>query len=109
LPDEAVDNIHERLAGLIDDSHVRDTIQQELPTFSTSLRSLTRANVGNGPVWMTATPLLGMSDVVRRFLQQKSDDRFVIQMQIDDVGHFSAEEKARIIASYPPHELEART
>lgn len=71
--------------------------------------ALTRTNVGNGPVWMTATPLLGMSEVIRRFLQQKSDDRFVIQMQIDDVGHFSAEEKARIIASYPPHELEART
>ena len=30
-------------------------------------------------------------------------------MTIDDVGHFSDEEKARIIASYPPHELEART
>jgi hypothetical protein len=71
--------------------------------------ALTRTNVGNGPVWMTATPLLGMSEVIRRFLQQRSDDRFVIQMQIDDVGHFSAEEKARIIVSYPPHELEART
>ena len=50
-----------------------------------------------------------MSEVVRRFLQQRSADRFVIQMQIDDVDHFSAEEKAGIIASYPPHELEART
>jgi hypothetical protein len=30
-------------------------------------------------------------------------------MTIDDVEHYSAEEKARIIASYPAHELEART
>jgi hypothetical protein len=30
-------------------------------------------------------------------------------MTIDDVQHYSAEEKARIIASYAEHELEART
>jgi hypothetical protein len=29
-------------------------------------------------------------------------------MTIDDVEHYSAEEKARIIASYPAHEREAR-
>lgn len=29
-------------------------------------------------------------------------------MTIDDVEHYTAEEKARIIASYPPHEREAR-
>src|SRR5262249_1318320 len=28
---------------------------------------------------------------------------------IDDVDHYTAEEKQRIIASYPKHELEART
>src|SRR5262245_18572029 len=30
-------------------------------------------------------------------------------MTIDDVEHYTAEEKQRIIASYPKHELEART
>lgn len=30
-------------------------------------------------------------------------------MTIDDVGHYSSEERARIIASYPAHEREART
>jgi Terminase RNaseH-like domain len=30
-------------------------------------------------------------------------------MTIDDVEHYTDEERARIIASYPPHELEART
>jgi phage terminase large subunit-like protein len=81
----------------------------EEPPADIYTEALTRTNVGNGPVWMTATPLLGMSEVVRRFLQQKSDDRFVIQMQIDDVGHYTEEQKRKIIASYPPHELEART
>ena len=70
---------------------------------------LTRTNVGNGPVWLTFTPLLGMSTVVKRFLLERSPDRHITNMTIDDVGHYSAEEKARIIASYPAHELEART
>jgi phage terminase large subunit-like protein len=70
---------------------------------------LTRTNVGNGPLWITFTPLLGMSEVVRRFLLEKSPDRHVTTMIIDDAEHFSEEERARIIASYPPHEREART
>ena len=69
---------------------------------------LTRSNVGNGPVWMTMTPLMGVSEVVRRFLHEKSDDRKVITMTIDDVEHYSPDEKKKIIASYPKHELEAR-
>jgi phage terminase large subunit-like protein len=70
---------------------------------------LTRTNVGSGPVYLTFTPLLGVSEVVRRFLMGKSPDRSVTQMTIDDVDHYSPEEKARIIGSYPAHELEART
>jgi phage terminase large subunit-like protein len=35
--------------------------------------ALTRTNIGANPVWMTFTPLLGMSEVVRRFLQERSD------------------------------------
>lgn len=34
--------------------------------------------------------------------------RFVTSMTIDDVDHYTDEEKARIIASYPAHEREAR-
>jgi phage terminase large subunit-like protein len=70
---------------------------------------LTRTNIGNKPVFMTFTPLLGVSTVVKRFLHEKSPDRHVTFMTIDDVTHYSDEEKQRIIASYPKHELEART
>jgi phage terminase large subunit-like protein len=70
---------------------------------------LTRTNIGNKPVWMTFTPLLGMSETVRRFILEKSPDRHVTTMIIDDAEHFSAEERERIIAGYPPHEREART
>jgi hypothetical protein len=61
------------------------------------------------PYGMTETPLLGVSEVIRRFLHEKSPDRYVQMMTISDVGHFSEEEKARIIASYPKWEVEART
>ena len=69
---------------------------------------LTRTNVGNGPVWMTLTPLLGVSEVVRRFLIEKSPDRHLTSMTIADVTHYSEDEKKKIIASYPAHEAEAR-
>jgi phage terminase large subunit-like protein len=70
---------------------------------------LTRTNVGNGPVWITFTPLLGHSDVVRRFLVDKSPDRHITQMEIEEAEHYTPEERKRIIASYPEHEREART
>ena len=35
--------------------------------------------------------------------------RHVTSMTIDDVDHYTPEERAQIISSYPPHEREART
>jgi len=69
---------------------------------------LTRTNATGGMAWLTFTPLLGMSDVVRRFLSEPSPDRADICMTIDDAGHIPAEQRARIIAAYPAHEREAR-
>jgi phage terminase large subunit-like protein len=81
----------------------------EEPPLEIFTEALTRTNIGGGPVWMTFTPLLGMSSTVRRFLQEPSPDRHVTTMTIDDAEHFSEDERARIVASYPRHELEART
>lgn len=69
---------------------------------------LTRTNATGGMVWMTFTPLLGMSEVVRRFLMEDSKDRSVTTMTIDDAEHYTPEERERIVASYPAHEREAR-
>jgi phage terminase large subunit-like protein len=69
---------------------------------------LTRTNATGGLVWLTFTPLLGMSDVVRTFLEAPTPDRHVTQMTIDDAPHYTPEERARIVAAYPPHEREAR-
>ena len=80
----------------------------EEPPLDIYTEVLTRTNATKGIVWITFTPLLGMSEVVSRFLLESSPDRIDINMTIDDVGHYSAEDKARIIASYPAHEREAR-
>ena len=69
---------------------------------------LTRTNETGGIVFCTFTPLDGVTEVVRRFLHEKNDDRHVTQATIDDAPHFSEEDKKRIAASYLPHEAEAR-
>ena len=56
---------------------------------------LTRLNVGNGPLFMTFTPLLGVSEVVRRFLHEKSPDRHTTFMTISDVDHFFGRRKTK--------------
>lgn len=81
----------------------------EEPPEDIYMEGLTRTNATGGRVWLTFTPLLGMSEVVRRFLFDRSPDRIDINMTIKDALHYSPEERARIIASYPAHERDART
>lgn len=86
----------------------------EEPPQDVYLEGLTRTNRTAGPIMLTFTPLLGLSDVVMRYLQPGPDDpgrndRMIINMTIEDAEHYSPEERARIIASYPAHEREART
>lgn len=80
----------------------------EEPPADIYTEGLTRTNVGLCPVMLTFTPLLGMSDVVKRFLIDKVEGSKVVQMTIDDAEHYSPEERAAIIASYPEHERDAR-
>ena len=79
----------------------------EEPPYDIYSECLTRTNATGGLVWMTFTPLQGVSEVVRRFMYEKSPDRAIISMTIDDCDHFSEEQKKQIIASYQPFELEA--
>lgn len=69
---------------------------------------LTRTNATGGMSYMTFTPLQGMSEVVMRFLSEKSPDRHVTYMTIDDAEHYTPEQRAAIVAAYPAHEREAR-
>jgi phage terminase large subunit-like protein len=69
---------------------------------------LTRTNATNGIVFMTFTPLLGMSKVVSRFLLETPTSAIVTKMTISDVEHYSKEQIEKIIAQYPAYEREAR-
>lgn len=70
--------------------------------------ALTRTNATRGMLYMTFTPLKGVSAVVRRFLYDESPDCIDINMTIDDALHIAKEERERIINSYAPHQREAR-
>jgi len=81
----------------------------EEPDLSIYTECLTRTNTTSGPLWMTFTPLLGRTATVGRFLSEAAPDRHVTMMTIDDAQHYTPEQRAQIVASYPAHEREART
>jgi phage terminase large subunit-like protein len=80
----------------------------EEPPEDIYIEGLTRTNATNGIVWITFTPLLGASVVVRRFLEKSSPGTHVTTMTIDDAEHYTAEQRAAIVASYPAHQRKAR-
>lgn len=69
---------------------------------------LTRTNATGGMTFITFTPLLGVTGVVRRFIIDKSPGTHYVQMTIDDAAHYTDEQRAAIIASYKPFERDAR-
>jgi phage terminase large subunit-like protein len=80
----------------------------EEPPLDVYTEGLTRSNTTQGPIWLTFTPLLGMSLVVSRFLSEQTPGRTTITMTIHDAAHYTPEQRAAIIASYPAHERKAR-
>ena len=61
----------------------------------------TSTNVGASPVWLTFTPLQGVSTVVKRFLHEQSHDRYKMVMTIDDVEHYPKMKKKRSLRATP--------
>lgn len=80
----------------------------EEPPLPIYLEGLTRTNATGGSVFVTFTPLLGMSEVVKRYLIEKPPGTTVTTMTIEDAEHYTPEQRAAIIAGYPEHEREAR-
>jgi phage terminase large subunit-like protein len=80
----------------------------EEPPLDIYIEGLTRTNATDGIVWLTFTPLLGMSDVVSRFLVEKQAGTHVTTMTIEDAEHYTPEQRKAIIASYPAHQRDAR-
>lgn len=90
-----------------------DTLQavwfDEEPPQDIYNEGLTRTNATGGITYMTFTPLLGMSDVVRRFIIDKAPGTHVTVMTLDDALHYTPEQRRAIEATYQPHEKDART
>lgn len=80
----------------------------EEPSEEIYSEGLARIIATNGMEFVTFTPLQGMSKVVLRFINEKSPDRGVVTMTIDDAKHIPLEERQKIIAGFPEHEREAR-
>jgi phage terminase large subunit-like protein len=80
----------------------------EEPPIDIYSEALARIAAKNGMLYLTATPLLGVSAVVHRFMNETTSDRTYLQMTIADAGHIAPEERQRIIDGYPAHEREAR-
>lgn len=69
---------------------------------------LARITATDGLGYITFTPLLGRSDVVIRFMDEKSVDREIVNMTIEDAQHIKPADRQKIIDGYQPHEREAR-
>lgn len=72
--------------------------------------ALARITATGGMVFMTMTPLLGLSDVVMMFYPEPSNEhRGLVMMDIEDARHFDEDERAMVVSGYPEHEREARS
>lgn len=80
----------------------------EEPDHAYYMEALTRTNLHLGPVYLTFTPLKGMSDVVKRFFLDKMPGTHITQMSIVDALHIPPDVREKIIATYPENEREAR-
>ena len=91
---------------------------------------LARVTATRGMVFISFTPIKGMTGVALRFLNEPSPDRAYVVMSLDDVptaagdiavsdagasdgvrrhGHIAPGERERIISGYLPHERKSRT
>lgn len=82
----------------------------EEPPEDVYIEGITRTNVSQGPVWITFTPLMGMSAVVRRFYPTMTafPDTAVVHADLNDAEHYTPEQRQRVMDSYPEHERKAR-
>jgi phage terminase large subunit-like protein len=75
--------------------------------------AVTRLNRHKGHMLLTFTPLLGMTDVVRRYLEPDPNDkgkklRCVVHMTLEDATFYSEEEREEIASQYSESMREAR-
>ena len=82
----------------------------EEPPLDIYTECLARLTATGGGIFITFTPLLGMTEVCGFFFPEpNADSRGLVRMEIEDALHIPAAQREAIISAYPPHEREART
>lgn len=79
----------------------------EEPSMDIYSEGNTRTATTKGAWIITFTPMLGTTELVKHF-DERAPGRAKVNMGIFDAGHFTKEEAEARIASYPPHERDAR-
>ena len=106
--DITVENEHRFLCGTSLVSNCDEEPPQDIYT-----ECLYRTVTTRGILYTTFTPLQGMSDVVKSFVEPETDEsadfKFYVQAGWDDVPHIHEDEKKALIATTPPYQIEART
>lgn len=76
------------------------------------MRTMKTSDFAGGLVWLTFTPLTGISEVVQLYLPDgitPSPDRSIVFVGWDDIPHLDAKEKAERIKKIPQYQRDART
>lgn len=82
----------------------------EEPPLSIYTECLIRTMTTSGIVFMTFTPMKGVSDTVLSIQGKAANgNACVIQATWDDCGHLSSKDKEELMASLPPHQRDARS
>jgi len=76
--------------------------------------ALIRTMTTNGTVFLTFTPLSGLTDLVINFLENSQETdvkypKFVTNVTWDDVPHLSSKDKEELLAATPPNLRDARS
>ena len=71
--------------------------------------ALTRILSSQGIIYVTFTPLLGQTDLVRHFMNPPAGGIYLKTATWDNAPHLNESEKERLAASYPDHERDTRT
>jgi len=84
--------------------------EPDMDVYSEALTRIapTKAGDEGGLLYLTSTPLLGRTALVKRFMDEPSPDRAEVLMTMEDALHISPEAREKIIAGYPAHERAAR-
>lgn len=84
-------------------------LDEEPEDFRIYTECQTRIITSKGIIMVTFTPLHGMTDLVRHFMEPKATGIYLKSATWDDAPHIDKADKERMIAAYPAFEVEART